>query len=220
MQAPETRPKLSAMERRCSPELLDDMDPADPEAIRSREDLRRINFLMGNERWILREIGKAPDLARHGIVEWGAGWGALSMALAEKGPVTAIDLIPKPTSVSAAVNWRSGDVLSDRSSGGILVASLFLHHFDAEQLARLGERMHGFKMLCFVEPLRTAPSLALGNLMLPFVNRVTRHDMIVSIHAGFIRGELPALLGLDPDQWHISESCSWRGSIRVLASRR
>ena len=75
----------------------------------------------------------------------------------------------------------------------------------------------GFQALCFVEPLRTAGALRLGTTMLPFVNRVTRHDMPVSIRAGFVPGELPELLELRPGKWHVREQTTWRGGIRVLA---
>ena len=46
------------------PEILDGLPPEDPEARRSRRDLRRINFLMGNERWIARQV---RELAFHGF---------------------------------------------------------------------------------------------------------------------------------------------------------
>ena len=34
------------------PELLDHLPADEPEALRSRRDLRRVNWLMGNERWL------------------------------------------------------------------------------------------------------------------------------------------------------------------------
>ena len=64
------------------PEILDHLPPADPDALRSRRDLRRINFLMGNERWICREMQRFPQAAQKGIVEIGAGEGQLVNTLA------------------------------------------------------------------------------------------------------------------------------------------
>ena len=49
------------MLRQVLPELLDHLQADDPEAIRSRRDLRVINFLMGNERWILSSLLKNED---------------------------------------------------------------------------------------------------------------------------------------------------------------
>jgi len=61
------------------PELLDSLPPDDPEAIRSRADLRLINRLMGNYRWfekVLRSSSMIGPKAR--IVELGAGDGTLA----------------------------------------------------------------------------------------------------------------------------------------------
>jgi hypothetical protein len=43
--------------------------------------------------------------------------------------------------------------------------------------------------------------------------------MPASICAGFQKGELPFLLGLDPQKWHVHDSSTWRGSLRLLAWR-
>jgi hypothetical protein len=51
--------------------------------------------------------------------------------------------------------------------------------------------------------------------MRPFCGKVTRHDLHVSIDAGFVSGELSRLLGLE--SWHVEESVDWRGSLRLLA---
>ena len=64
------------------PELLDHLPADDLEALRSRRDLRRINFLMGNERWVCRTVSQFPDAANRGIVEIGAGDGMLCNKLA------------------------------------------------------------------------------------------------------------------------------------------
>jgi len=207
------------MERVLEPEILDGLDPGDPEAVASRRDLRRINFLMGNERWILRQLRARPDELSKGVVEWGAGTGDLLGKVASMAPASGVDLVPRPAGLDSSVGWRQGDVFEEVDGGGVLVANLFLHHFDKEGLARLGQIARRFSRLCFVEPLRTPGSLALGRGMLPFVNRVTRNDMIVSIRAGFVPGELARMMGLDPAEWKVSERCSWRGGLRVLAWR-
>jgi hypothetical protein len=51
-------------------------------------------------------------------------------------------------------------------------------------------------------------------------NHVTRHDGPVSIAAGFVGEELPAALGLAPDQWVWSCRTSWLGAYRMIAVRR
>ena len=100
------------------------------------------------------------------------------------------------------------------------VGSLILHHFSDEALRELGERLQSFRLIIFCEPLRSRPPLFLSKLSNPFLGEVTRHDMPASIRAGFRRGELPALLGLDSKKWIIRELSHWRGSLRLVASRR
>lgn len=206
------------------PEILDHLPADDPKAVRSRRDLRRINFLMGNERWVLRTIQNFPDAAARGIVEIGAGDGALISKLAALFPtveLTACDLAPRPAALNPRVQWQQGDLLSDRHdlSGGVLIANLFLHHFEGDSLRTLGTLYQEFEVVIFCEPDRAMIPHLLGASIWPWVNRVTRHDMHVSINAGFTKGELPALLGLKPERWEFSETSTWRGGRRVLGWR-
>ncbi|HSP42001.1 MAG TPA: class I SAM-dependent methyltransferase [Luteolibacter sp.] len=213
-------------ERRVVPELLDHLPPDDSAARRSRADLRRINFLMGNERWVLRALRGFPAAVKRGITELGAGDGALVVKTARAFPdcrVTAHDLAPCPSmpeDVAGRVDWRCGDVFHNPpETGGVLVANLFLHHFEGEALRKLGAICDGFEALVFNEPDRARLAAALGYTMFPFVNHVTRHDMMVSIRGGFRRGEMPLMLGLDPARWNWRETSTWRGARRVLAWR-
>ncbi|GAA5483000.1 class I SAM-dependent methyltransferase [Haloferula sargassicola] len=198
-------------------EILDRLPPDDPEAVRSRADLRRINFLMGNSRWILRQVARHRAVAEKGIVELGAGEGVLLRRLSEFGPATGIDLVPRPPGLAETIAWQVGDALAADRSGGILVANLFLHHFEGEALAALGNLARNFELLVAVEPFRSPRALQLGRGMNAFVGPVTRHDMEASIRAGFRIGELAPALGLG--RWRFSERTSWRGGLRVLAWR-
>lgn len=212
------------LKRKVIPELLDHLAADDPEALRSRRDLRRINFLMGNESWIRREIRRFPAVAARGIVEIGAGDGILCHRLADDFPeaaVSAYDLAPPPGIPGSRVTWHTGDLFETPppATGGVLVANLFVHHFEGELLASLGAWMRNFEVLVINEPDRSRFPLVLGCLLHPFVNRVTRHDMAVSIRAGFRGGELAECLGLDRDRWQVRESSTWRGARRVLAWR-
>ncbi len=206
------------------PEILDHLSADDPEALRSRADLRRINFLMGNERWITRALRRFPQAAAKGIVELGAGEGELAGALARMhpdAPVSACDLAPRPAGLEKRVDWLQGDLLTNCPplTGGVLVANLFLHHFEGEELHILGRLCDGFEVLVFNEPDRGLLPHVLGVLMWPVINRVTRHDMNVSIRGGFGVGELSDMLGLDRRIWRIEETSTWRGARRVLGWR-
>lgn len=195
------------------PEILDELPGDDPRALRSRLDLRLINFLMGNERWIEKQVQSSGSM-----VELGAGDGSLTRKLQKHGWVTGLDFQPKPNELTAA--WAEGNLFETlpRTAGELVVANLILHHFQDEQLRELGRLLRNRKRLVFVEPLRSRLALAQGRLLFPVVNEVTRHDMMVSIRAGFVPGELPKLLDSE-GRWHWSEETSLLGGIRVLASR-
>ena len=211
-------------DRIVKPEILDHLPSDDPAAQRSRRDLHRINWLMGNERWILKAAGRFPEAANKGIAELGAGDGQLSAKLAREFPqarVSAFDLAPRPEHLEARVNWNQGDLfqISGDLTGGILVANLFLHHFEGTALEELGRICEGFEVVIFSEPSRDSVSHFFGHVLDPFVNHVTRHDMHVSIDAGFVPGELPSLMGLSREHWQIEEDCTWRGAVRMLGCR-
>lgn len=210
------------MQRIVVPEMIDELPPDDPEAVASRRDLRWINAMMGNTRWIERQVSMLPLACRRGIVEPGAGDGRLSRKMSGFGEVTAVELVPRPPDLDRRVRWLQGDLLEigHGLAGGVMAANLFLHHFDEVGLARIGRIAERFDALAFVEPLRTEIVLWRASLLLPLVNRTTRHDMPASIRAGFVPGELPALLGLDRDCWDVSESTSYRGALRMLAVKR
>jgi 2-polyprenyl-3-methyl-5-hydroxy-6-metoxy-1,4-benzoquinol methylase len=207
------------------PEWLDELPPEHPDAQASRRDLIRINQLMGNYRFIRRHLIR---VARPGdvCVELGAGGGQLTNSLqpAEVAcPVTGLDLAPRPHSWPTDWDWQQQDIFHSTTlaKAEIVVASLILHHFETEALQTLGtELTRNARVLIITEPLRASYAHFLGHFMdLTGINRVTRHDMHVSIDAGFHKGELPTLLGLTRDQWKINESVDWRGSLRMLAYR-
>ena len=77
----------------------------------------------------------------------------------------------------------------------MVVANLFLHHLVSSELQKLGAKIHGVRGVLAAEPYRGGVSLMMSRCLLPFVNDVTRHDMMVSIRAGFRRGELSHELG-------------------------
>lgn len=206
--------------RKLTPELLDHLPPDAPGVCRSRRDLRRINFVMGNDRWILRNLPKKNTA----ITEIGAGEGHLLTSISRKHPdipITAYDLTPRPASLPKSINWIQADIFSQRppEEGGVLIANLFLHHFTDNQLTELSEWMSGFDTIITSEPYRANFPLLLGKLATPLIHPITRHDMRVSIEAGFRPGELPAALSLKSLGYRFRESASHRGFIRMIAEK-
>ena len=212
------------MQRLVEPEIIDQLPPDHPDVIRSRRDLRMINFLMGNERWIARNLRAFPEACARGVIEIGAGEGTLLKRLAARDPgmpLTGCDLAPRPAGLPAAIAWEQRDVFDCLAgcSCGVLTANLFLHHFTDDELPRFRPLLRQFEVICVNEPYRTEQTVTDAKIIMPLVGRATKHDMPASIRAGFLHGEMPRLLGLDSAEWRVREDTTWRGGIRMLACR-
>ena len=179
---------------------------------------------MGNHRWLERRL-RAASAWDHRVLELGAGDGLfgtqlVNRAIVPAGGLSAIDLCARPTTWPDAANWQQGDVLQATwPAAEIVVANLFLHHFQPQQLAELGRRIPGTcRVLLCSEPTRARIHLWQARLLslLP-LSRVTRHDMPVSIRAGFRGRELPEFLALS--DWKVSVSTTFFGAYRLEAHR-
>ena len=211
------------MLRDVRPEILDDLDPADPRAIRSRRDLQRVNALMGHS-WILAgALRRLIDGAR--IVELGAGDGTCLLRVARRlgrqnRPVTAV-LVDRRPSISddtrasfAEIGWRihvkESDVFEwlqcESAPSDVTIANLFLHHFQTAALAELLNRVcESTRAFIACEPRRSSAAL-MGARLLKFIgcSEVTLHDARASVRAGFSARELSALWPCQT-RWHLRE---------------
>jgi hypothetical protein len=212
MSSQSTQPRLPGTHRSArtvEPELLDELPADNPDAIRSRSDLRRINRVMGNGAVLARLIGSRPKT----IAELGGGDGTLLLevvrrlgllkwpariVIVDRANVVSSATIASFTELGCTVEPAQADVFSWlRQSGEVdlIAANLFLHHFEdtrlAELLALVAERARSFAAC---EPRRLRfPRLAGALVGLIGCNRVTRHDAVASIRAGFVGQELSAL---------------------------
>jgi SAM-dependent methyltransferase len=218
-----------AIGRVVAPEILDGLPADDPRARRARRDLRTINAFMGNHFWVKHALRRAmrkyerPDTAGGPrFLEIGAGDGRLCRKVSSWFPgatVTGFDLSSRPPRLPGSIFWKQGNLFEHlpNSVGEVLLGVMILHHFPTETLMELGRMLSKCRVLCFCEPWRVRFAHFLGLLMRPWCGEVTRHDLPVSIDAGFVSGELRRLLGLE--RWHVEESVDWRGSLRLLAWR-
>lgn len=209
------------MGRVVQPELLDGLPHDDPETIRSRRDLRMINGLMGNFHWMRKRV---PGRRETRVVELGAGDGALLNMLCREGrQLVGVDRAPRPERLAEEIEWVQGDVREVLGkvlrAGDTVIANLLLHQFEDRELGEMGRALQRCEEIRACEPLRSRRALAQGTILWPLLNRVTRYDMRVSVRAGFRRGELPDLLGLD-GEWQLEERCTLRGAYRLSARRR
>ena len=229
------------MQRVVETELLDVLPAEDEQAMRSRADLRRINGLMGNAK-ILRRLLESTEQTRSArrIVDLGAGDGTLLLKLARQlRPILAqkcaiaVDQKLLATSQTlddfARMGWTVELVAADvfewlmgkrYAEHTVLIANLFLHHFDDTKLRRLlqlaNEQCCAFAAC---EPRRSALALGASALLgLIDCNPVTRHDAISSVRAGFSRHELSALWPQN-GAWELREGPAGLFSHFFLATR-
>jgi hypothetical protein len=224
----------TGLPRRVEPELLDELPADDPSAVKSRSDLRRVNRLMGNASMLMHALDSViqEKMSRH-IVELGAGDGTLMLQIArdrhEQWPAMRVTLIDRQPCVSTdtldairVLGWQV-DVLSidvfdwlaqaEVSMDTIVIANLFMHHFAGESLSELlrGLERYAQAFVC-CEPRRSAVALA-GSHLLGVIgcNAITRHDAVLSVHAGFTGIELTAIWRQSrapDDGWEIRESAA------------
>ena len=213
------------MIRQVEPEILETLAPDDPAAIVGRADLRLINAIMGNHRWLVRQALKHIQPGWR-ILELGAGDSTLAKLLLKAGAcqpqdLWGVDLVSRPTNWPAQAHWIEGDMnqLPELPEAEVIIASLVLHHLDHPKLQQLGQRWPcGCRLLLASEPARYPLHLLQGRALslAARLNHVTRHDILVSVNAGFRKNELLDSLGLPAWQGQVTES--WLGAYRVVAS--
>jgi hypothetical protein len=212
------------------PEILDQLPENDPAAAKNRRDMRLLNHLMGNFRWIAREVGRAR-MKSGPWIELAAGDGSLGRYLAETHPTwaatchfTGLDLCSRPPAWPEHWPWEQGDLLQSPSLEGarVVIANHILHQFEDEALGALGAKLrHAATHLIINETARR--SLHLWQARAAFLlglNHVSRHDALVSVRAGFRGTELPVLLGLPPAEWQWQIHSTTLGAYRFVAVRR
>jgi SAM-dependent methyltransferase len=205
-------------------EWLDELPAGDVRAIRSRADLRRVNAVMGNARYIARSLKEhLPAQASLRVADLGAGDGALALAVARRlgRPRVRLALVDRAPVVRGvtleqftALGWRAAIAAADvfdflvrsRESLDAIFVNLFLHHFDDVRLKRLLALIASrTRVLVACEPRRSRLALAGSRLLWALgCNDVTRHDAVASVRAGFSNSDLTSLWP-KRDGWKLAE---------------
>jgi hypothetical protein len=205
-------------------ELLDVLPADDPAAIRSRRDLRLLNRIMMHPIIVSRLIKKHVPVAPAEILEIGAGDGCLMLRIARhlsgQYPGVRLTLLDRQSIVSEATRQRLEelgwhveavaqdvfDYLNGAARADVIVANLFLHHFQAEELGLVFRRAAEITpCLIACEPHRSTFPLLSSHLIGALgCNYASRHDAVASVRAGFRDGELTALWP-DPRGWQLYE---------------
>ncbi|MEA2824189.1 MAG: hypothetical protein QOF03_671 [Alphaproteobacteria bacterium] len=216
-----------SLARRVEPEWLDELPQADPRAVWSRRDLKRINGWMLQGRIMTRLLLAALDgRTPRNFIELGAGDGtfmlALARRLAPRWRNVKVTLVDRQNIVTERtrrgfhdLDWQAETISTDvfdflqgtaPGCADMVLANLFLHHFEGDSLARLlrgAARLSDAFAAC--EPWRAGSGL-IGSRLLWAIgcNDVTRHDALVSVRAGFRGKELSELWPSD-DDWRLQE---------------
>ncbi|HWA86538.1 MAG TPA: hypothetical protein VG710_09970 [Opitutus sp.] len=212
------------MQRTVQPELLDSLPPGAPAAMHNRRDLRLLNAIVGNHRWIARTL---PPLLRPGerVLELGAGVGDLASRLARHGlTMDALDLWPVPSGWPESRQWHRSDLrtFSGYPRYSAFVGNLIFHQFHDGELAQLGAALRpSARLIVACEPARRPVARRCFRLIAPLfgAHPITLHDADVSIVAGFVGDELPRALGLTAPDWSVNCSISLLGLYRMVAIR-
>ena len=228
--------------RQIEPEWLDQQSPDNPVAIRFRQDLKRINGLTGNSRIMARGLLTHGGTERpQRLVDLGAGDGtfmlSLARRLAPRWPGVHVVLLDRQNFVTPdtreafrALGWTIESLTMDlfdflarlgAESGDIITANLFLHHFIAEQLARVFARLaESASLFVACEPRRTAFVREASRLLwvIGCIDLSVR-DAVVSARAGFIGKELSDLWPARQD-WDLHEGAAGPFSHYFVARRK
>jgi hypothetical protein len=230
------------MQRCLEPELLDSLPPEDVSAIHSRRDLRKLNWWMGNARFMADALNSAfKERPIRRLLELGGGDGTFLLSVAKRlncrqREPEAILLDQQKLLTTATrsglqkFGWRIETVTADvfdwlRQPGApecdAIVANLFLHHFPNERLIELfALAQRKTRLVVAVEPRRGGLPL-LGSRFVWAIgcNHVTRHDAVISVRSGFARQELSALWP-QPDGWVCEERPAGFSSHLFVAKYR
>lgn len=183
------------------------------------------------------------------ILELGAGDGTLMLSVARAlepswAPVelTLLDrqaLLEPPTIAAyARVGWVATSQVSDvhdwaatmiqtsysaqpAARWDLIVAALFLHHFDGEPLTTLLSAIAlGSERFVACEPRRSRVALWASQLIGTLgVNAVTRADAVASVRAGFVGSEITDLWPAPTTAWEAREHAAGRFSQCFVAAR-
>ena len=223
---------MSMEKRVLAPEILDSLPHDHPDALESRGDIRFLNSVMGSFFWLRNRLEEHVCNSDR-IVELGAGDGGLVRYVGEEFPLiaarwTGLDFAPAPKNLPAQTSWVKGDFFSEDAAGEalqnatVIVANLILHHFTDAQLQELATRFKSARLLIISEPARYIQHYWKGKLLNAIFgfNYVTMYDMLLSLRAGFQKGELQKTLGLNVNEWDVYESHTFTGACRLVAVRK
>ena len=138
-----------------------------------------------------QELVTPATLAAYGRLGWSAA-------------VEVVDVLDWASASSSSASSTTPD---PHAHWDVVVANLFVHHFEGIQLANLLAAIET-RTDCFFacEPRRARLALAGSHLIGAIgANAVTREDAVLSVHAGFQGQEISALWPGQSGRWNLKE---------------
>lgn len=234
--------KRWALPRCVGNEELDHLAPDDPQAVRSRQDLYRINRLMRSRAIIVQALSAMSSSTPQHIVELGCGDGRIMLDVARslhrQWPKVHLTLLDQQALVNEQtlqalidLGWQVKIVTQDVISWArtneapvydLIFCNLFIHHFKSRDLVTLLHALSLRTQAFFACEPRRARVPLLGSHLVGLIgaNAVTRSDAVLSVHAGFCDNEISAAWHQSsPQQWRSKEYCAGLFSHCFLAMR-
>jgi hypothetical protein len=204
----------SFAERSNEAELMDGADYTDAELIENLADLRRVNRYLGGQRALTRhlfpmieaigrrrisllDVGSGSGDIPARIVSWARGRGIEVECVAlDMNEIVAIEA-QRQTASYPEIEVVRADAMKmpfeDRSFD-FAMASMFLHHFESRQAARLIESLARVSRVAFIiNDLRRHPVAYYSIKLLARIftrNRLVRNDSAVSVLRGFTERDI------------------------------
>ena len=166
------------------------------------------------------EIGAGDGSLMLGVAQaLGSCWGGVELTLLDRqaliDPATLTRYGELGWRVSEAVgdvlDWAVGSTNWPQAAAAapwdLIVANLFLHHFEDRQLALILRAVASKSQRFFAcEPRRDWLALAASHMIGAIgANHVTREDSVLSVHAGFNGDDLSALWPQHGGPWQVQE---------------
>jgi hypothetical protein len=204
----------SFAERSNEAELMDGADYTDAELIENLADLRRVNRYLGGQRALTRHLfpmieatgrrrvslldvgsGSADIPAR--IVSWARGRGIEVECVAlDMNEIASVEA-RRQTANRPEIEVVRADAMNlpfEDGSFDFALASMFLHHFESRQAARLIESFARVARVAFIiNDLRRHPVAYYSIKLLTRIftrNRLVRNDSAVSVLRGFTERDI------------------------------